>query len=313
MKIALVGLGDIAQKAYLPMIALWQGVDWILCSRNAGALARLATQYRIPQTCTDYKALLKYQIDGVMIHAATHAHFLLAEFFLKQGIATFVDKPLCDNYAECETLYELAAKYNTPLFTGFNRRYLPLISAEVGNMHKSEDLPSDLTSVRWEKHRHNLPGNLRTMLFDDFIHALDSVNLAGKLHNAALQYRVQFAGEKLARIDCHWQDDGRIYEASMNRQFGNTCERISLGYKNKTLELDSLSSGHWLQAGSKRAVGLADWTPMLAGKGFYAMLEHWLEVVRRGQVDSNVIARNLSSHQLCENLCQQIARDRVTA
>jgi virulence factor len=274
MKIALIGLGDIAQKAYLPMLAGRQDTDWILCSRNARMLAALTAQYGFRQSCTDYRELPKHQIDAVMIHAATDAHYSLARFFLEQGIPTFVDKPLCDSYSGCESLYELATQNNTPLFVGFNRRYLPLITAQTDHPDENTPRPSELRSVRWEKHRYNMPGRLRSMIFDDFIHVLDSVNLTGQLHHAPLQLTAQFAQEKLARIDCHWQYSGRIYEASMDRQFGATCERIRLGYRNKTLELDSLVSGHWLEGGEKRAVNLSDWTPMLAGKGFYAMLEH---------------------------------------
>lgn len=51
-----------------------------------------------------------------MIHAATHVHFQIAEYFLKQSIPTFVDKPLADSAQQVEQLYEIAAIANQPLY-----------------------------------------------------------------------------------------------------------------------------------------------------------------------------------------------------
>ncbi|MDG4870482.1 Gfo/Idh/MocA family oxidoreductase, partial [Guyparkeria sp. 1SP6A2] len=82
----------------------------------------LAAQYRITKTCTQYQDLLKFQVDAVMIHAATAAHPEIAAFFLRHGIATFVDKPLANSAADCEQLYALAEQYQQPLYVGFNRR-----------------------------------------------------------------------------------------------------------------------------------------------------------------------------------------------
>lgn len=39
MRIALVGLGDIAQKAYLPLLASDEQVTPLLCTRNPAVLA----------------------------------------------------------------------------------------------------------------------------------------------------------------------------------------------------------------------------------------------------------------------------------
>lgn len=34
MKVAMIGLGDIAQKAYLPVLAQWPDIELVLCTRN---------------------------------------------------------------------------------------------------------------------------------------------------------------------------------------------------------------------------------------------------------------------------------------
>lgn len=38
MKIAMIGLGDIAQKAYLPVLAQWPDIELVLCTRNPKVL-----------------------------------------------------------------------------------------------------------------------------------------------------------------------------------------------------------------------------------------------------------------------------------
>lgn len=81
MKIAMIGLGDIAQKAYLPVLAQWPDIELVLCTRNPKVLGTLATRYRVSATCTDYRDVLQYGVDAVMIHAATDVHSTLAAFF----------------------------------------------------------------------------------------------------------------------------------------------------------------------------------------------------------------------------------------
>jgi virulence factor len=299
MKIAIVGLGDIAQKAYLPILTQLENVELIFCTRNRETLARLSTQYRIDRVYQDYRVLNKTNIDAVMVHTSTVSHPMIAAYFLQQGIPTFVDKPLADNAFDCEKLYELAEQYNVPLYMGFNRRFIPL--------YKPCLIPDKLMSLRWEKNRFDLPGELRNFVFDDFIHPLDSVNIYAKTNIADVNVISQFKGAKLGRLDLQWQQNGVLLHASMNRLHGITDEIVSFNYENCSYQFDSFISGKKMQGNQQTVLSLADWTPMLASKGFAAMIEDWLRVVVAGKLESEVIERNLASHQLAEAICQKIA------
>lgn len=46
MKIGIIGLGDIAQKAYLPVITQHSDVELVFCTRNSEVLNQLARRYR---------------------------------------------------------------------------------------------------------------------------------------------------------------------------------------------------------------------------------------------------------------------------
>ncbi|EOW9551760.1 Gfo/Idh/MocA family protein [Vibrio fluvialis] len=304
MKIGIIGLGDIAQKAYLPVITQLPGVELIFCTRNADTLSSLASQYRIADTCTDYRDVLNFQPDAVMIHAATAVHPEIASFFLSHGIPTFVDKPLADSAAACEQLYEVAEKHQQPLYVGFNRRHIPLFNEHLSGMQNGTR--DDLRGLRWEKHRYDLTGEIRTFLFDDFIHPLDSVNLFAKADLNDVYITHQMAGNQLARIDVQWQHGDTLLHASMNRQFGKTGERISAQFVNDAYEFDSFVEGKRWHANQESTLALKDWTPMLTSKGFADMIGDWLNVVQSGKLASDIIARNLASHQLAEAVCARV-------
>ncbi len=304
MKIAVIGLGDIAQKAYLPVITSRSDLELVFCSRNTETLATLANQYRIKHTCQNYQELLSMNIDAVMIHAATKVHYEIAAFFLSHGVATFVDKPLVDNAADVERLYTLAAQTGQPLYVGFNRRHLPLFNQTVPEFANQE--LGQLRSLRWEKHRFGQPGDVRTFIFDDFIHPLDSVNLNAQADLNGLDIRVQRHGTQLARLDVTWQSGETLLAASMNRQFGTTHERVSVEYENRALEFDSFVEGREWRESQERRLALKDWTPMLASKGFTHMIDDWVDCVNQGRVPQGVIERNIASHRLAEALCQKV-------
>lgn len=304
MKIGMIGLGDIAQKAYLPIITQLADVEPIFCTRSSDALQALSEQYRVGQTCYDYRDLPRLGVDAVMIHAATSVHKQIASYFLQLGIPTFVDKPLADNAADVMELYDIASKHNAPLYVGFNRRHIPLYNHYLPEVANGQC--GALTSLRWEKHRHNLSGEVRTFVFDDFIHPLDSVNLDCRADINDAYVTQQWVGEQLGRLDIQWQAGETLLHASMNRQFGVTTERVSATYQNKALQFDSFVAGRQWEEGQEVALALKDWTPMLTTKGFEAMIQDWLSVIKAGQLASHIVERNIATHQLAEALVTRL-------
>lgn len=306
MKIALIGLGDIAQKAYLPFITQIEGVEWVFCTRQSDCLQRLAQQYHVRETYTDYRQLIHADVDAVMIHSATSNHKEIAHFFLSHRIATFVDKPLVNNGADCELLYELAERNGTPLYIGFNRRHIPLFNQHLIGVQSG--IPQQpLLSLRWDKNRFNQPGDVRTFIFDDFIHPLDSVNIFAKSNIDEMQIIPQWdSNQQLASINIQWQQQGSLLNASMNRVFGQTQERVTASFENQSYEFQNFMQGiHWKNDSAHR-LATKDWMPMLATKGFDNMIQEWLSIVKTGQMPNAIIERNLASHLLAEHICQYV-------
>lgn len=118
----------------------------------------------------------------------------------------------------------------------------------------------------------------------------------------------QLEGDQLARLDIQWQHGDTLLHASMNRHFGVTVERLQACYANKVMEFDSFVEGRRWQANQEQKINLKDWTPMLTSKGFHAMLLDWFNVVESGKIASEVVKRNIASHQLAEQICQYIEK-----
>jgi virulence factor len=296
MRIALIGLGDIAQKAYLPLLASDERVTPLLCTRSPAVLGKLARQYRIAECFTEVEALLASRPDAVMIHAATAVHSELARQCLRAGIPTFVDKPLCFHYAEVEALANLAMAQDCPLFVGFNRRYLPAMSVARGE---------PLTELNWQKHRHALLGLPRQFLFDDFIHVLDSLCFyggapTGDLH--AVLRRSPQQPELLAGVSVAWQSGQTAVSGSMNRSAGITEERIDAYGDNLSLHLENCTRGTIARDKTLQTLAPDDWQPVLAQRGFVAMLDHWYRQIGVGKADGALIESYLQSHRLAERL-----------
>ncbi|EAS66052.1 Gfo/Idh/MocA family oxidoreductase [Photobacterium angustum] len=304
MRIGIVGLGDIAQKAYLPIMTQLKNVELIFCTRNPTVLNALADQYGVTCCLGDYRQLNKKNIDAVMIHAATHIHYDIAHWCIKQGIPTFVDKPLVDNAEQVERLYELAEQHNTPLYVGFNRRHIPLFNKHLPELASGNI--GELHSLRWEKNRHNLVGDIRPFIFDDFIHALDSVNLNAKSTLDDVYVTHQMFGDHLSRVDVQWQSGQCLLHASMNRLNGITNECVSATYHNQSYQFTSFMRGQrWLN-NEERILTSEDWMPMLATKGFDAMISDWLSVVESGTMPLHTVERNISTHQLADAVALQL-------
>lgn len=86
MKIGLIGLGDIAKKAYLPVLSEKGGIELVLCTRNEETLEKLSKKYRIEETVQSVDELIHKKIDAAFISTATEAHFEIAEKLLANGI-----------------------------------------------------------------------------------------------------------------------------------------------------------------------------------------------------------------------------------
>jgi len=270
LRIASIGLGDIAQKAYLPIVCCHELIEPIFCTRDESKLDSLKQKYRVEESYTDLELLLITQPDAVMIHSNTESHYRIAKQFLEAGIPVFVDKPLTYSLKESEELIELSNRNKTPLFLGFNRRYAPYIS-----MLKQEPL----SEISWVKNRKNLPGEPITFILDDFIHVIDSLLFLAPPPQNGFDLDFRLNDSLLEYVKISWEVNGIKVKGEMDRMHESTFETTYAEGEGTTWVVRELMSGVSTKDEKPTFNDHGNWASTLYKRGFEAMIDEFVGLV----------------------------------
>lgn len=297
-RVGIVGLGNIAQKAYLPVLAGLEGVEVHLFTRNAKKRNQIKEKYRFAYAHDSLEALIASGVDAVFVHSATASHPEIVRELLISGIPTYVDKPLADNYQEAKELTRLAQKENVPLVTGFNRRFVPLYQA----LKKTEGV----NMITVQKNRPNQPAEARTFLFDDFIHVLDTTLFY--LAEPIEKFHVipQFEGEKLGSIIVQFQTAHKMAIASMNRISGVSEEELVLTSKSGKQIVQNLEVKIEKNGTAQTISRFPDWDTTLYKRGFESIITAFINQVKTGGKQVVPMDEALLTHEWCEKILESI-------
>ncbi|MFF8021712.1 Gfo/Idh/MocA family protein [Streptomyces sp. NPDC007896] len=296
MKVGCIGLGDIAQKAYLPVLGVQPGVELHLQTRTPATLARVGDSLHLPpeQRHTDLSDLLAQNLDAAFVHAATVAHPEIVTRLLEAGVPTFVDKPLAYELADSERLVRLAEERNVSLAVGFNRRHAP-------GYTQCADHPREL--ILMQKNRIGLPEDVRTMVLDDFIHVVDTLRFLapGPIDDVTVRARVE--GGLVHHVVLQLAGDGFTALGVMNRLSGSAEEILEVSGQDTKRQVVNLAEviDHKGQPSVRRR---GDWVPVARQRGIEQGVLAFLDAVRAGKVLS---ARDaLATHELCERVVREV-------
>ena len=289
MRVLLIGLGDIARKAYLPVLYTRPDLEIHLATRDQAVLDEVGSRFRVAHRYNSAaQALATTTFDAAFVHAATTAHAELVRLLLEQNVPTFVDKPLADNLGDAEALVELAMDRGTPLAVGFNRRFAPDYVALRG---------VDASLIVMEKHRDRQPDVARRVVYDDFIHVVDTLLF---LAPAPIRRRVietHVVDGLLHAITLMLAGDGFSAIGTMHRDSGLDEERLDViggGARHTVLNLADCIEARAMKNVHRRG----DWIPVGRQRGFEAMCDDFLHAAgRRRPVDAASI---LATHEICE-------------
>lgn len=298
LKIASIGLGKIAQKAYLPILANHPNIDPILCTRNTRTLNSLSNQYRISKTYSNLDELIRSKPDAAMVHSSTESHSAILLKLLKAKIPVFVDKPLSYSLEETEKILEIASKNRILLYVGFNRRFAPLIKT-------LSEIPNPI-QISWQKNRVKLPGNPRIFIFDDFIHVVDSLRYLGKGTIQNLKVISRLKDEMLENIHVQWQQGETFLFGGMNRISGITEERIELFSEGNKYVINDLNSGSHFTNEKESILKFGNWESTLHKRGFVNMIDDWINVLNEENYKEESIEDIWETHQLCETILNKV-------
>jgi virulence factor len=296
VKVGCIGLGDIAQKAYLPVLAVQPGVELHLQTRTPATPARVADSLHLPpgQRHADLDGLLAQDLDAAFVHAPTPVHPGIVTRLLEAGVPTYVDKPLAYRLEDSERLVALAERKGVALSVGFNRRYAP-------GYAQCADHPREL--ILMQKNRVGLPEEPRRMILDDFIHVVDTLRflVPGPVDDVTVRARVQDG--LLHHVVLQLAGDGFTALGVMNRLNGSTEEILEVSGQDTKRQVVNLAEviDHKGQPTVRRR---GDWVPVSRQRGIEQAVLAFLDAVRAGKVLS---ARDaLATHELCERVVRAV-------
>ncbi|MER8060614.1 Gfo/Idh/MocA family oxidoreductase [Streptomyces sp. SID8366] len=296
MKVGCIGLGDIARKAYLPVLSALPGVDLHLHTRTPATLARVADGLHLPagQRHDSLDSLLAAGLDAAFVHAPTAAHPDIVTRLLTAGVPTYVDKPLAFELADSERLVELAEERGVSLFVGFNRRYAP-------GYAQCLEHPREL--ILLQKNRVGLPEEPRSMILDDFVHVVDTLRFLapGPVDDVTVRGRVRDG--LLHHVVLQLAGDGFTALGVMNRLSGSAEEILEVSGQDTKRQVLNLAEviDHKGQPTLRRR---GDWVPVARQRGIEQAVHTFVDAVRAGQ---RLSARDaLATHELCERVVRAV-------
>ncbi|WP_329140506.1 Gfo/Idh/MocA family oxidoreductase [Streptomyces sp. NBC_01476] len=295
MKIGVIGLGDIAQKAYLPVLAAQPGLELHLHTRTPATMERVGDAYRLPHRHTSLDALLDQGLDGAFVHAPTEHHAEIGARLIEAGVPAYIDKPFGYHVADARRLVELADSRGVSLTAGFNRRCAP-------GYAQCLDHPRDL--ILMQKNRVGLADDPRRVVFDDFVHVVDTLRflVPGPVEQVRVSARVREG--LLHHVVLQLTGDGFTAIGSMNRMSGSTEESLDVSGADSRRQVLNLAEvvDHKGQPTLRRR---GDWVPVARQRGIEQAALAFLDAVRGGTLLS---ARDaLETHELCERIVTEIA------
>lgn len=297
MKIGLYGIGNISQKAYLPVIATrMHQADWVISSRSQQKLDELKVVYGFQEGYTSLDALIDSGIDACLVQSPTHTHFAVVQKLLLSGIHVFVDKPVTDRLEDTRQLYQLAKENGCLLFVGFNRRYAPAMPFPFDNC----------SMIRSAKDTLPRPQDIRFVVYDLFIHPLDIVVYG--LNNPDIEIDTIHSvkkGHMLHQLLVTLKHGDTIAQVSANLMAGARDELLELTTTDEKRTIRNLDQTVIRTKNQTISTSFADWDSTLYKRGFETMLTAFLTAVDTGILPESQ-RLTLKSHELCEAIIQHI-------
>ncbi|KRM72984.1 Gfo/Idh/MocA family protein [Lacticaseibacillus brantae] len=298
LNIGVIGLGNIAQKAYLPVYAgLRSQVNWQIQTRDQDKLAAIGQQYGFKTTTS---LASQEGLDAVMIHTPTATHYDLIRDFLLRGVNVYVDKPISENFAEVEDLYRLAADRQQLLTVGFNRRFAP-INQELAQV-------ADKNAVTVLKTRTEDLEDTKFALFDLMIHPVDTaLFLAGFPDPQNVHYSLhQNKDHQLEQASVTFTGNGLRAEARVNMVAGTNYEEATVESSHGISRSINLGQHQQLEGQTEQVQAAPDWEPTLVTRGFDPLVRAFVQAI--ASHDQNPVSpeSSLRSHKLIADLISQL-------
>ncbi|MBN2554313.1 MAG: Gfo/Idh/MocA family oxidoreductase [Anaerolineales bacterium] len=299
MKLAVIGLGGIARKAYMPLLSTREGIELLFSSRSQETVSAWCARYRVARGTSDLNELIDWAPDAAIVLTPSGSHFKIADQLLESGVDVLVEKPITLKLDHTRHLAEKADQHNRILMVAFNRRYAPL-------HRKAREIWADrkIGLGIFEKHRTRAyHPTVFDQYIDDSIHQIDILRYfcgdgvaqktferteAGLIAGAV--GLVQIAGSGTAVVlnelkAAHWE------------------ERYTLHGDGASLHVDAFSRLRF-STGSEETLIREDyagsWQNALEARGFLGVIDHFLACVESRKQPETTAWEALKTQELVE-------------
>lgn len=125
LRVAVLGLGAIAQTAHLPVLSKMRGAQLAALCDNDGAKARsLAQRFGVRDSCTDVEELLEMEdLDAVVITTPNHLHEVHVLSALRAKKHVMCERPLGIGARAVERIITAAEKAKKVVMVANNHRF----------------------------------------------------------------------------------------------------------------------------------------------------------------------------------------------
>lgn len=297
MKIGVIGVGNIAEKAYLPTYAKNQGtLTFYFATRNEQTKKRIKEMYGLSHLYETIDELIAEKIEACMIHAATKVHYELAKRCLEQGIHVFIDKPLSTSLHEVAELQALAKKHQVVLMIGFNRRFAPMVE-------ELKQLPNKRL-IQLQKNRIAAQETTEFVVYDLFLHLVDTAVYLLDEPITQVNSKIIEKNDYLELAMLHLETVNQTAILTMDLRSGANTEQYQVTSEQGTYEVRNLTQMTIQQEGQTRQKEFGDWTNTLEKRGFEPMIMAFFEQIQHTQPNNQQLKQTgvYQSHELCEQM-----------
>ena len=124
-KVAVVGLGSIAQVVHLPILKKMEDIELVaVCDVDESKADVLTKKFNIPHWYEQIDNMIaKEELDAIHICANSHYHFPMSYLALQNDIHVFVEKPLALNRDQAVRIARLAKEKKLTVMVGMQNRF----------------------------------------------------------------------------------------------------------------------------------------------------------------------------------------------
>ncbi len=310
MRAAVIGLGGIAEKAYLPLLSAWEGLELVIHCRTQETVEHYQGQYRIRLGTTDFDEVLALEPEAAFVLTPSDTHYAMARQLLEAGIHVYLEKPATLQTEDTRLLAELADEQGRVLMVGFNRRYAPL-------HRRARELwdgrPVGLCVL--QKHRDSAyHPDLYSNYTDDTIHIIDLLRFfcgeATPVRTVAHVHEGKLI-RATALLDVG-EDGHGVVSTELNA--GAWQERYALHGGGASLYVEAFSELRFVDETGRRTAKetyASAWTSTLKGRGFEDEVAHFLDCVREGSTPHTSAWEALKTQELLEAMVSVAERNRT--